>query len=365
MFSLLLTGDVMLGRGIDQILPHPCDPTLNDPRGRTAVDFVHAAEELNGPIPRGVDPAYVWGDALAALDEAAPDLRIVNLETAVTTVAAPAPKPVTFRMNPRNIEALRALKPDCCVLANNHVLDWGEDGLVETLETLDRCGLARAGAGWDENEAWSPRSLPRPDGGRVIVISMADVSCGAPLSWAARAGKPGIAMVERSIDHCVAKAAAALSPIRTERDFVVASIHWGENWGYGVGTGQFELACRLIDEAGVDVVHGHSAHHPRQMALHNGRLIMFGCGDLINDYEGLRRMEALRPELVAAYLLTISGARISKVSILPFRVRRFRLECATAADGAWLADSVSRASTLFRTAWIPDTGGRLMLARVP
>ncbi len=124
----MLTGDVMFGRGIDQILPHPGDPRLYEVSIRDARDYVALAERAHGPIPRRVDEAYVWGDALAALRATPPHARIVNLETSITTSENFSPKGINYRMNPTNIGCLAAASVDCCVLANNHVLDWGEAG---------------------------------------------------------------------------------------------------------------------------------------------------------------------------------------------------------------------------------------------
>ena len=85
--KLFLCGDVMTGRGIDQVLATPCAPQIDEPWVKDARDYVALAERASGPIPRGAGPAYVWGEALALLEEERPDLRIVNLETAVTTSA--------------------------------------------------------------------------------------------------------------------------------------------------------------------------------------------------------------------------------------------------------------------------------------
>ncbi|MBU1394726.1 MAG: CapA family protein, partial [Gammaproteobacteria bacterium] len=142
--TLFLCGDVMTGRGIDQVLPHPGDPVLHEGYVTSAPDYVALAERVNGPIPRPAEFAYVWGDALAEWARIAPDLRIVNLETAVTTRDDwQRGKGIHYRMHPANVPCLTAAGIDCCVLANNHVLDWGYAGLAETLETLRRAGLQR------------------------------------------------------------------------------------------------------------------------------------------------------------------------------------------------------------------------------
>ena len=82
--KLFLCGDVMTGRGIDQILAHPSEPTLHEPLTTSAREYVELAERVSGPIPRGVDSAYVWGDALTEIAAQAPDVRMINLETSIT-----------------------------------------------------------------------------------------------------------------------------------------------------------------------------------------------------------------------------------------------------------------------------------------
>jgi poly-gamma-glutamate synthesis protein (capsule biosynthesis protein) len=95
-----------------------------------------------------VDFSYIWGDALKAFARLAPDVRIINLETAVTTSDAAWPgKGIHYRVHPANIACLTAAQIDCCVLSNNHVLDWGYAGLAETLATLRSVHVQTAGAG--------------------------------------------------------------------------------------------------------------------------------------------------------------------------------------------------------------------------
>ena len=101
------------------------------------MDYVHLAEAANGPIPRGVDPSYIWGAALDEFDRMRPDARIINLETSITRSEDYARKGINYRMSPENADCLKAAAIDCCVLGNNHVLDWGRRGLLDTLATLE------------------------------------------------------------------------------------------------------------------------------------------------------------------------------------------------------------------------------------
>jgi len=146
--KLCVTGDVMSGRGIDQILRCPGDPRIHEPSMQSALDYVAIAEQRSGPIPRHVPPAYVWGDALDFLRQAKPDAFVVNLETAVTDRGTPWPgKGIHYRMHPANVDILSVAGVDVAVLANNHVLDWSIPGLEQTLESLAASGVSKVGAG--------------------------------------------------------------------------------------------------------------------------------------------------------------------------------------------------------------------------
>ncbi|MEV6804809.1 CapA family protein [Streptomyces sp. NPDC051132] len=336
--TLFLGGDVMLGRGVDQILPHPGDPALREEYVHDARDYVALAEAANGPVPRPADPAWPWGEALAVLERAAPDARIVNLETAVTTSGAFAPgKGVHYRMHPANLPCLAAARPDVCALANNHVLDFGPAGLAETLDRLAAAGLRTAGAGRDADAAWRPAAVPLRTGGRVLVFSFGMPSSGIPRGWAATADRPGVAFAAAPTPAAAADFAARLRRTGRPGDLVVASVHWGPNWGYAVPRDEIRFAHALVD-AGTDVVHGHSSHHPRPPEIYRDRLVLYGCGDLVDDYEGIGGYERYRDDLRLLYLASLDPGtgRLTAVRMVPLRSRRMRLEHATSADTAWL-----------------------------
>ncbi len=346
--TLFLAGDVMTGRGIDQALPHPCEPQLYEDYVTSAVDYLALAEAANGPIPRPVDFTYVWGDALAELDRRAPALRLINLETAVTTSPDPEPKGINYKMNPRNVPVLTAARIDCCILANNHVLDWGMRGLEETLDSLAGAGIATAGAGRSLDEAAAPALLPVP-GGRVVVFAFGTPSSGVPRAWAAAAERPGVNFLAELGDGTLDTIAATVRANRLAGDFVIVSLHWGGNWGYEIPRDRVSFARGLIDRAGVDLVFGHSAHHRQAIDVHSGKLILYGVGDFLNDYEGIRGYEAYRDDLVLMYLPTVrqSDGVLERLDMVPMQIRKFRLNRAMPADAAWLADVLSRAGRRF------------------
>lgn len=338
----------MTGRGIDQILPHPSVPAIHESNVRDARDYVTLAERRYGAIPRPVDFAYPWGDLPALLARHRPDLRIVNLETSITTSERyHAFKGIHYRMHPRNAPCLTAAALDCCVLANNHVLDWGTAGLLETLETLDELGVARAGAGRTLTEAAAPAVL-NTAGGRVLVYAAGLANSGIPEDWAADATRPGVQWLDAPDS---AAADALLDSIATARqpgDRVVLSVHWGGNWGYAIPDAHRRFAHRAIDRGAVDVVHGHSSHHPLAIEVYRDRPILYGCGDLLNDYEGIRGYEAFRADLTLLYLPTLDGrGELARLRLLPLRIRRLRLEQCPAQDAAWLSERLGEQSRRF------------------
>lgn len=336
--TLFLCGDVMLGRGVDQILSHPGDPALRETYIHDARAYVGLAEAASGPIPQPVEPSWPWGEALPVLEEAAPDVRVVNLETAVTGDGEFAPgKGVHYRMSPANLPCLAALRPDVCALANNHVLDFGRRGLEETLDSLAAAGLRVAGAGRDATAAGRPAIVPLSGGGRVLVFSFGMPSSGIPADWAATEERSGVDFVAGPTVAAAAGFAARLQQLKHPGDIAVASIHWGPNWGYDVSRAEIRFAHALVD-AGVDIVHGHSSHHPRPLETYRGRLVLYGCGDLVDDYEGIGGYERYRDDLRLLYLVTVDAdtGRMAGARIVTLQARRMRLEHASDEDTAWL-----------------------------
>jgi poly-gamma-glutamate synthesis protein (capsule biosynthesis protein) len=345
---LFLCGDVMTGRGIDQILPAPCDPALEEPYARSALDYVELAERVHGPIARPVDPTYIWGDALAELERAKPHVRIVNLETAVTRSEERAPKGINYRMSPENADCLIAARIDCCVLANNHVLDWGTQGLEETLDTLHGAQIRTAGAGRDTAEAAAPAVLELAGRRRLLVFAFGMDSAGVPADWAATATRAGVSRLPDLSSRTTDALADRILAAKRAGDLVLLSMHWGSNWGYEVSRQQRSFARRLIDAGAAELVHGHSSHHPRPIEIYRERLILYGCGDFLNDYEGISGHETFRPELALMYFprLEAASGKLLELALAPTRTRKFRVGLANAEEADWLAALLRRESAI-------------------
>jgi poly-gamma-glutamate synthesis protein (capsule biosynthesis protein) len=354
--TLFLCGDVMLGRGVDQILAHPGDPALREEYMADARSYVRLAESVNGPIPAPVDPPWPWGDALRVVEEAGPDARIVNLETSVTRRDTFAPwKTVHYRMNPANLPALAVARPDVCVLANNHVLDFGRPGLAETLDSLAGADLRTVGAGRNADEAYAPAPVPLAGGGRLLVFALGARSSGIPPHWAATADLPGVAYVPTLSAAAAGAVVRQVGRAKRPGDIVVVSVHWGSNWGYRVPREQIRFAHALVD-GGADVVHGHSSHHPRPLEVYRDRLILHGCGDFIDDYEGIAGYGEYRDDLRLAHLVSVAAdtGRLTGLRMVPLQARRMRLEPAPGTDRAWLRSTLDRISDRARIALSPD-----------
>ena len=347
--SVFMVGDVMLARGIDMIQETSCDPTLYESNGLNAHDYVKLAIDENSAIPdkceRGVD--YVWGDTIGILAEKNPDVRIINLETSVTTSSTPWPgKGIHYRMHPENVQVIKSARIDCCSLANNHVVDWGFPGLLETLGTLRDAKIATAGAGENSATAKAPAVIDLPEkSARILVFAGGHESSGVLPSWRAKSNREGVHIIE--VTH--AKRASSelhdlIKKCRRDQDVVLLSLHWGGNWGWDVDPRFREFAHRVIDESGVDVIYGHSSHHVKGIEVYNKKLIIYGCGDFLNDYEGITGHEEFRDDLSLMYFadVCVKTGQLLELKMVPTQIKHLQVHKAKEEGIQWLERSMSR-----------------------
>ena len=247
--KIALVGDVMLGRLVNQAL-------------------------------KDRPPDYPWGDTLAVLKRA--DLRVCNLECAISDDGEPwsaSPKEFHFRSDSRNVEVLLAGGIDAVSLANNHVLDFGYDGLRDTLDALDSVGVGRAGAGRSPEEAERPVVLS-PRGIRVAMLAFTDNED----EWEVGGNKPGTFYVPVDLKDERAKRLLELVRATKEKtELLLVSCHWGPNWGYDPPPEHPPFARALID-AGADMIFGHSGHVFRGVEVYRRKPIIYCAGDFIDDY---------------------------------------------------------------------------------
>src|SRR5437762_10346272 len=253
-------------------------------------------------------------------------------------------------MHPLNIGGLSAAGISGCALANNHILDWEHEGLSETLRTLDAAGVKHAGAGNDAEEAAAPAALNGPGKCRVLLFSFGSTTSGIPRQWRAANASPGVNLLDDLSEATASQIATGMRQLQRPGDLLVASIHWGGNWGYDVPLEQIAFAHRLI-EGGVSIVHGHSSHHLKAIEVFKGRLILYGCGDFLTDYEGISGYEDFRNDLALMYLVELDSrcGQLVSVQLVPMQMRRFRLEHVSAADARRLCDLLNTLGADFGT----------------
>lgn len=220
-----------------------------------------------------VSPGYIWGNVLPALRS--DDLNIVNLEAALTHSNKILPKIFNFKALPRHVQTLLEGRIGAVNLAINHVLDFSESGLIETLETLENAHIPYVGAG--RNLAEAARAVILTAGGiRIGILGCTD---NEP-DWEATADKPGTRYVEVGD---IGALKSDIARLRDKADIVILSMHWGPNMKERPSRSFVSFAHALID-AGADIVHGHSAHIFQGVEVYKDKLIMYDTGDFVDDY---------------------------------------------------------------------------------
>ncbi|MFW6224995.1 MAG: CapA family protein [Bacteroidota bacterium] len=340
---LFLGGDVMTGRGIDQILPHSVDTKLYESFVKDAREYVYLAEKENGHIEQPVNYKYIWGDAINVWQQKKTGLKIINLETAITNHHIPfAGKGIHYRMHPKNIKILTTAGINVCSLANNHILDWGKEGLIETIKTLKQHNIAYTGAEKNAQQATEPVSL-EIDNTRIAILGVGAISSGIPESWEATSKKTGVNLITKLNTNSIYEIEKQLQA-HDSQDIIILSIHWGGNWGYDIPDQHQQFAHRLIDSVGADIVYGHSSHHPKGIEVYKDRPIIYGAGDFINDYEGIGGYKKYRGDLTLMYFPTINPTtgKLISLELFPMKIKNFSLHHASESDAEWLFNMLNR-----------------------
>src|ERR1700730_5627170 len=176
------------------------------------------------------------------------------------------------------------------------------------------------------------------------------MTTGITQDWRAPSVSPGVNLLDDLSEATAALVADQMREHQRTDDLIIASIHWGSNWGYEIPRDQIIFAHCLI-EKGIAIVHGHSSHHVKAIEVFKGRLILYGCGDFLTDYEGISGYEMFRGDLALMYLIEIDSrnGELITARLVPMRMRRFRLERASAADAKWLCNLLNQLGEQFST----------------
>lgn len=268
-------------------------------------------------------PTQLWGGVKSVLRN--PDITLINQEFTITkTDEKWGKKAFYFRSPPRVLAYLKGLGVDYVSLANNHMLDFSEPGLVDTLKNLGRTKIKFAGAGMNRTEAEKPAWL-EAKGAKIAILSVTD---NMP-AWSAGANKPGtfyLPVNETSRGYLVQK----IRKLRQQgADFVVVSWHWGGNWVDRPSSAFKSMARGLID-GGADLIHGHSAHVFQGIEIYKGKPIFHNMGDLINDYivkKGFRNDLGM----VAQVEMGLTSKKVQAIRLFPTQVKFPQVDLARGA----------------------------------
>jgi poly-gamma-glutamate synthesis protein (capsule biosynthesis protein) len=197
----------------------------------------------------------------------------------------------------------------------------------------------------------------------VIVFAFGLGTSGIPSVWGAEDQKPGVNFLKDLSAKSLRDIQKKVRRVKSGGDIVVVSIHWGSNWGYGIPREQKAFAHRLIDEAGVDIIHGHSSHHVKAIEVYKDKLILYGCGDFVNDYEGISGYEEFRADLSLMYFATVNSStgKLLGLQMTPTQIRRFKVIRASYVDTLWLKDILNREGASFGTKVNVSADNRLTL----
>ncbi|WP_203927639.1 CapA family protein [Virgisporangium ochraceum] len=246
------------------------------------------------------DPATAIGPLAPVLQGA--DVAVLNLETAVTERGTPEPKEFHFRAPASAYAAVRAAGVDAVSLANNHVLDYGQVGLADTLDAAAAAGMPVFGAGRDARAAYAPW-VTTVRGTRVAVLGFSQITTLAE-TWGARDDRPGVAL---SFD--AARVRAAVAAARTQADVVVAFNHWGPE-GDGCPSQRQKDFLAILVQSGVDIVLGAHAHVLQGVGWSGRTFVAYGMGNFV-WYGTSRSTET------GVLLLTIRGRDVLGWDLVP------------------------------------------------
>lgn len=269
------------------------------------------------------EPEWLWGDTLPILNGA--DAVFANLESPITSSSQQwkqGLKMFHFKADPAAVRILECAGVRFVCLANNHILDFADRGLFDTLEALDAAGIGHAGAGRDAAEAAAPHVLQLP-GLTVGLIAATDNM----REFAAGPHRPGVNFIEFTPDtaglNWIRQSVTELR--RAGASLVVLSLHWGPNMRRSPSRRFREFAHAVIDY-GVDVIHGHSAHVVQAIERYGRGIILYDTGNFIDDYW---KFPFRRTIWSFIFLLHVNAGRLTRLQLVPILLHASPLGLAT------------------------------------
>jgi poly-gamma-glutamate capsule biosynthesis protein CapA/YwtB (metallophosphatase superfamily) len=254
---ICFTGDTMLGRDIVEDYDNHYLENSFDSKFRT-----HSMETIYDN--------YLLNNYLKKCD-----LLVGNLETTITNHNEKDKKTFNYRIREANMGFLKINKNQFFSIANNHILDYNEKGMSDTIKNLQRMDIKFSGAGKNLFDAQTIAKFTIK-GKRIGILGCTDHY----EKWKASATKPGIYFIDYNNYN---ELLSYISSIKKELDILILSIHWGQNYKNGIDDKYQKFAKKVIN-AGIDIIHGHSSHHIKCIRTNGKKIIIYGNGDFINDY---------------------------------------------------------------------------------
>lgn len=254
------------------------------------------------------------------------DLFVVNLEHPITTATTRVEKEFNFKLDPRYVTMLKQGGIGLVNLANNHMFDYGPEGVIETLRSLDEAGIPYVGAGSTLAEARTPVIMTL---GAKRIGFLGYHGAGV---FAATPTTPGVA--PRNVPWIVED----IRSLRNSTDAIVVNIHWGEELAPEPAPWQRELAHRLVDE-GVSLIVGHHPHVLQGVESYKDAVIAYSMGNFVFGGNS-------RSTYDTAVLKVVFGKKISAV-VIPVKVTQWQPAPAVGVDAARILRRVRERSERF------------------
>jgi len=265
-------------------------------------------------------PKELWGNVLPLLHKN--DLTIMNLEAALTLHPIKVPKVFNFKSDPEHVQCLKEANCEVVNIANNHIFDYAEQGLFDTLDTLDQAGIRHVGAGRTIQEAKKPVII-EIDGIRIGILGYTD---NEP-NWLATDQNPGTNYFPINSDS-VDKLSHEIRELKREVDLVILSIHWGPNMVESPPKHFIDFAHQAVN-AGVDIFHGHSAHIFQGVEIYKGSVILYDTGDFVDDYYVDPH---LRNDRSFLFCVTVDKTAIRSIELVPVLIENFQVNLSSGSN---------------------------------
>lgn len=305
--TLGLAGDVMIGRNVDKVIAQ-----------------------------KGY--RYPWGNVLELLQQT--DINIVNLEAALTNSNKKVDKVFNFKASPDKVKTLVEAKISAVSLANNHILDFDTEGLLETVSSLTNAGIQYTGAGLNSEEAARP-AIIHCKNIRLGLLSFTDNE----RRWKAGPECRGTNYIDISDSKDKKRALIAVQQLRKDVELLVVSLHWGPNMQEEPPALFVDFAHQLIKE-GADIIHGHSAHIFQAIEVYQNKLVLYDTGDFIDDY---MVNKVLRNDLSFFYLIEINNHKMERLKLIPVLISNNQVNRALDNEYKWCIQRIQQLSAKFAT----------------